>query len=62
MVQKESGQGSDSNYRSQVDNIPRVVVPDKLVLISTEPANNLVVSATTGAVKWLAFGNGGWFF
>ncbi len=37
-------------------------MPDKLVLVATEPANNISVSATTGAVKWLAFGSGGWFF
>lgn len=46
----------------QVTNIPRVVIPDKLILTGMEPANNIFVSANTGNVKWAAFGNGGWFF
>lgn len=44
-----------------VSNIPRVVVPDNLVLVAAEPALKIAVTANTGNIKWLAFSNAGYY-
>lgn len=44
-----------------VSNVPRVLVPDNLVLVATEPALKIAVTANTGNIKWLAFSNAGYY-